>query len=154
MSGRECRRAWGSLRPATASWDGTSNPEFCLLRRPTREYNHRRPHRSLPHQATPATAYNARPKATPGTDRNHDHHDRVRHDKISKAGTVTLRVAGQLRHIGVGRTYAGTYVILLVQDLNVTVVHAATGELLRELTIDPERDYQPTGRPPGPTKKK
>lgn len=118
------------------------------------EYNHRRPHRSLPHQATPATAYNARPKATPGTDRDNDHHDRVRHDKISKAGTVTLRVAGQLRHIGVGRTYAGTYVILLVQDLDVRVVHAATGELLRELTIDPRRDYQPTGRPPGPTPKK
>jgi transposase InsO family protein len=117
------------------------------------EYNHRRPHRSLPHQATPATTYNARPKATPSTDRDNDHHDRVRHDKISKAGTVTLRVAGQLRHIGVGRTYAGTYVILLVQDLDVRIVHAATGELLRELTIDPRRDYQPTGRPPGPTPK-
>jgi transposase InsO family protein len=118
------------------------------------EYNHRRPHRSLPHRATPATAYNARPKATPGTERDNNTHDRVRHDKISKAGTVTLRIAGQLRHIGIGRTYAGTYVILLVQNLQVRVVHAATGELLRELTIDPHRDYQPTGRPPGPTKKK
>jgi len=95
----------------------------------------------------------ARPKATPGTDRDNDHHDRVRHNKISKAGTVTLRVAGRLRHIGVGRTYAGTYVILLAQDLNVRVVHAATGELLRELTIDARRDNQPTGRPPGPTPK-
>ena len=45
--------------------------------------------------------------------------------------------AGRLRHIGVGRTYAGTYVILLIQDLHVRVVNAATGELLRELTIDP-----------------
>jgi hypothetical protein len=103
-----------------------------------------------PYRATPATAYTARPKATPGDTTNPDSHDRVRHDKISKAGTVTLRVAGQLRHIGVGRTYAGTYVILLVQDLEVRVVHAATGELLRELIIDPRRDYQPTGRPPGP----
>jgi transposase InsO family protein len=117
------------------------------------EYNQRRPHRSLPHRATPATAYNARPKATPGAERTSHTHDRVRHDKINKAGTVTLRVAGRLRHIGVGRTYAGTYVILLVQDLDVRVVHAATGELLRELTIDPRRDYQPTGRPPGPTTK-
>ena len=117
------------------------------------EYNHRRPHRSLPHRATPATAYNARPKAAPGTEPDNDTHDRVRRDRISKAGTVTLRIAGRLRHIGVGRTYAGTYVILLVQDLDVRVVHAATGELLRELTIDPRRDYQPTGRPPGPTKK-
>jgi transposase InsO family protein len=117
------------------------------------EYNHRRPHRSLEHRSTPATAYQARPKATPGTDPGGDTHDRVRRDKINKAGTVTLRVAGHLRHIGLGRTYAGTYVYLLVQDLDVRVVDAATGELIRELTIDPRRDYQPTGRPPGPTPK-
>ena len=58
-------------------------------------------------------------------------------------GTVTLRVAGALRHIGIGRTHAGTHVILLIQDLQVRVVNATTGELLRELTIDPTRDYQP-----------
>ena len=117
------------------------------------EYNHRRPHRSLPHRATPATIYTTLPKATPGSDRSTDTHDRVRHDKIDKAGSVTLRVAGRLRHIGVGRTYARTDVILLVQDLHATVVNAATGEILRDLLIDPRRDYQPTGRPPGPTKK-
>jgi hypothetical protein len=39
------------------------------------------------------------------------------------------------------------------QDLHVTVVNAATGEILRDLLIDPRRDYQPTGRPPGPAKK-
>ena len=77
----------------------------------------------------------------------------MRHDKISKAGTVTLRVAGRMRHLGIGRTYAGTYVILLVHDLDVRVVDAATGELLRELTLDPNRDYQPTGAPKGPTRK-
>ena len=119
----------------------------------TAEYNHARPHRSLPHRATPATVYQARPKATPGADRTGDTHDRVRHDTISKAGTVTLRVAGRLRHLGIGRTYAGTNVILLVQDLHVRVIHAATGQLLRELTINPRRDYQPTGRPPGPAPK-
>jgi transposase InsO family protein len=116
-------------------------------------YNHRRPHRSLPHRATPATVYTSLPKATPSSDRSADTHDRVRRDRIDKAGSVTLRVAGRLRHIGVGRTYARTDVILLVQDLHVRVVDAATGELLRELTIDPRRDYQPTGRPPGPAPK-
>jgi hypothetical protein len=114
------------------------------------EYNQRRPHRSLPHHATPATVYNSLPKATPSSDRNGDSHDRVRRDRIDKRGSVTLRVAGQLRHIGVGRTYARTDVILLVSDLHVRVVNAATGELLRELIIDPRKDYQPTGRPPGP----
>jgi transposase InsO family protein len=117
------------------------------------EYNQRRPHRSLPHRATPATIYSSLPKAAPSNDRSAERHDRVRHDKIDKAGSVTLRVAGRLRHIGVGRTYARTDVILLVQDLHVTVVDAATGELLRELIIDPRRDYQPTGRPPGPAKR-
>ena len=44
------------------------------------DYNHHRPHRSLPHRATPAAAYAARPKATPAADRSTDTHDRVRHD--------------------------------------------------------------------------
>jgi transposase InsO family protein len=117
-------------------------------------YNQHRPHRSLPHRATPATAYAARPKATPGADRTADTHDRVRTDKIDKTGCVTLRLAGRLHHIGIGRTHTGTHVLMLVQDLHVRVIHAATGELLRELTIDPTRDYQPTGRSPGPTPKK
>ncbi len=66
---------------------------------------------------------------------------------MSTAGNVTLRVAGQLRHIGVGRTYARTRVILLAQDLHVRVIDAATGELIRELIIDPSKDYQPKNPP-------
>ena len=66
---------------------------------------------------------------------------------MSTAGNVTLRIAGQLRHIGVGRTYARTRVILLVQDLHVRVIDAATGELIRELIIDPSKDYQPKNPP-------
>lgn len=115
-------------------------------------YNHHRPHRSLPRNATPATIYNARPKATPTA--STEPHQRVRHDRVDTAGTVTLRVNGRLHHIGIGRTHARTPVILLVNDLDVRVVHAATGELLRHLTIDTTRDYQPTGRPPGPTRPK
>ena len=117
------------------------------------QYNQHRPHRSLPHRATPATAYTARPKATPSADRDRDTHDRVRTDRIDQTGCVTLRVGGRLHHIGVGRTHYGTHVLLLVQDLHVRVVDAATGELLRELILDPTRDYQPTGRPPGPARK-
>jgi transposase InsO family protein len=112
-------------------------------------YNHQRPHRSLPHLATPATAYTARPKAAPG-DRDANTHDRVRTDTVGKTGTVTLRHGGRLYHIGVGRTHARTHILLLVQDLDVRIIDAATGELLRQLTLDPDRNYQPTGRPPGP----
>ncbi|WP_116953669.1 IS481 family transposase [Jiangella endophytica] len=115
-------------------------------------YNQHRPHRSLPHRATPATAYAARPKATPSADRSGDTHDRVRTDRIDGSGVVTLRVNGHLHHIGIGRTHARTHVLLLVHDLNVRIIDAATGELLRELIIDPTRDYQPTGAPKGPTR--
>ena len=83
----------------------------------TSRYNTRRPHRSLPHQATPATAYTARPKATPGN-RAADTHDRVRADTVGTTGTVTLRHHGRLYHIGVGRTHARTHILLLVQDLD------------------------------------
>jgi hypothetical protein len=58
-----------------------------------------------------------------------------------------------LHHIGIGRTHARTHVILLAQDLHIRVVDAATGELLRDLILDPTKDYQPTGRPPGPAPK-
>jgi transposase InsO family protein len=112
-------------------------------------YNHQRPHRSLPHRATPATAYTARPKATPG-DRAGDTHDRVRTDRVDANGKLTLRVNGKLHHIGIGAACARTPVLMLIQDLRIRVINAATGELLRELTLDPARDYQPTGRPPGP----
>ncbi len=115
-------------------------------------YNHRRPHRSLPHRATPGARYESMPKAMPGDSRDPDTHDRIRHDKVDKAGSVTIRHNGRLHHIGIGRTHAGTCVILLVQDLQIRVVNAITGELLRELILNPHIDYQPTGAPKGPTK--
>jgi transposase InsO family protein len=111
-------------------------------------YNHHRPHRSLPHRATPATIYESLPKMLPGSSRDADTHDRIRHDKIDKTGCVTLRHNGRLHHLGIGRTHAGTHVILLVHDLHIRVVNAITGELLRELTLDPGRDYQPRRNDP------
>jgi transposase InsO family protein len=115
----------------------------------TAYYNTRRPHRSLPHRATPATTYHARPKAVPGQPRTASH-DRIRTDRVDADGKLTLRYNGKLHHIGIGRTHARTRVLMLVHDLEVRVINAATGELLRDLTLDPSRDYQPTGRPPGP----
>ncbi|GAA3707907.1 hypothetical protein GCM10022224_086830 [Nonomuraea antimicrobica] len=60
---------------------------------------------------------------------------------------VTPRLDGWLHHIGIGRTHARTHVILLIDDLHVRVVNAITGELLREMTIDPTRDHQPQVNP-------
>jgi hypothetical protein len=38
---------------------------------------------------------------------------------------------------------------MLIADRHVRVIDAATGEPLRDLTLDPGRDYQPLQRPPG-----
>lgn len=116
-------------------------------------YNHHRPHRSLPHSSTPAAAYQARPKARPGGRTDDDF--RVRHDRVSH-GNVSLRVDGHLHHIGLGRTLDGTPIVMLIHDHDVRIIHAATGEILRDLTINPERRYHgtgnPTGAPHGPRK--
>jgi len=40
-----------------------------------------------------------------------------------------------------------------VHDLHVRIINAANGELIRELTIDPTRNYQPRGVRPGRPRK-
>lgn len=109
------------------------------------EYNHRRPHRSLANR-TPAAAYLARPKAIPtGT---HQPHYRVRRDRVSH-GNVSLRLRGVMHHIGLGRHLHGTPIIMLINDHDVRVIHANTGEIIRTLTIDPNRRYHGSGQPIG-----
>lgn len=115
-----------------------------------RYYNTVRPHRAV-HRCTPEHAYLARPKATP-TRPSIPVHYRVRRDKTDTSGVVTLRYDSQLRHVGLGREHARKRVLVLVADRYVRAVDAETGELLRELIIDPTKDYQPLGRPPGPPK--
>ncbi len=104
-------------------------------------YNTVRPHRAL-HRRTPEQAYHARPKATPtGTPLN-DGHYRIRHDRIDSCGKLTLRHNSRLHHIGIGRRHADTNVLVLVHDLHIRVVNT-DGELLRELQLNPTKDYQP-----------
>jgi hypothetical protein len=105
-------------------------------------YNTRRPHRARG-RITPAEAFAARIKATPTRPAfDAPTHFRVRHDKIDKAGRVTLRHHSRLHHIGVGRAHKHTRVLVLVADLDVRIL-TTDGEVLRALTLDPTRDYQP-----------
>ncbi len=106
-------------------------------------YNTRRPHRSLPNRATPAVAYQSRPKAVPNGS-SPDTEFRVRHDKVN-AGSVTLRVDGQLHHIGIGQPLNGTLIVMLIHGYDIRVLHAATGEIIRRLTINPDIRYHGTG---------
>lgn len=117
-----------------------------LLDRFAQIYNHERGHRSLPNQAVPAALYDTLPKSTPDTSQPATSHERDREDVVDTGGTVTLRVNGRLHHIGIGRTHNRTRVLILAQDLHVRVINATTGEILRELTIEPDRDYQPQPR--------
>jgi transposase InsO family protein len=113
-----------------------------------RYYNTVRPHRAIARR-TPVQAYTARPKAHPSGPRI-DPHYRVRRDRTDQLGVVTLRYDSRLRHIGLGREHAHKRIRMLVADRNVRIIDAETGELLRQLVLDPGRDYQPLGRPPGP----
>jgi transposase InsO family protein len=107
-------------------------------------YNGVRPHRAVGRRP-PIVAFEARDKARPsGPKVVVGAGVRVRRDRIDKHGRVTLRHRTRLHHIGVGARHRGTRVILLVKDLDVRVV-ALDGELLRHLTLDPSRDYQPQG---------
>ncbi len=137
----KAERFWQTLKKwlAARPQPGDFGQLQALLDTFTSYYNTRRPHRSLPHRQTPAAAYATRPKASPG-DQAAGSHDRVRADRVDADGKLTLRHAGKLYHIGIGRTHARTRVLMLVRDLHVRVINAATGELLRELTLNPDRD--------------
>ena len=109
-------------------------------------YNTIRPHRALDRR-TPAHAFAARTKATPrraGLIVPAEH--RVRRDRVDSGGKVTLRYQSKLLHLGVGRRYRHTRVLLLVADRDVRVLNR-DGEILAEFTIDPTKTYQPPKRP-------
>jgi len=109
-------------------------------------YNTVRPHRAIGRR-TPVEAFTARPKATPSLPGFViPSHYRVRRDKVDITGVITLRHNSRLHHVGLGRRHTGTRVLVLVADLDVRVL-TEDGELLRALTLDPSRDYQPLGRP-------
>jgi transposase InsO family protein len=127
-------------RPATVTGLQTQLDRFHTY------YNTIRPHRAIGRR-TPAQAFTARTKATPRrppitVPARH----RVRRDRVDNNGTVTLRYQSRLRHLGVGRRYAGTPVMLLVADRDVRVINH-DGELLAHFTINPTTDYQPQKRP-------
>jgi len=113
------------------------------------------------HRATPVPGAPRHPghglhhptQGRPATgDREADTHDRIREGKVDKSGKVTLRYQGRLHSIGIGRTHARARVLLLVQDRDIRIIDAATGELLRELILDPAKRSSRSRAPTHPTK--
>jgi transposase InsO family protein len=105
-------------------------------------YNEIRPHKARGRKP-PRVAFEARDKARPsGPKINVGAGVRVRKDRIDNNGKVTLRHRARLHHIGIGHAHKGKRVIMLIDGLDVRVL-TDDGELLRHLTLDPSRDYQP-----------
>jgi hypothetical protein len=67
----------------------------------------------------------------------------VRHDQVDLNGKVTLRYHSRLHHIGIGRAHKHRPIKLLIADRDIRIIDAQSGELIRELTLDPTRNYQP-----------
>ena len=145
------RRRWARssayTRRSSATWQSSLPRTLSELQEQlgffVHYYNNIRPHRALGRR-TPLQAYSARAKARPvgaqaGT------YFRVREDKVDKAGKVSLRYGSRLYKIGLGRAHKGRVIRLLIADQNIRVIDA-NGELIRELTLDPSRIYQPLGR--------
>jgi len=109
-------------------------------------YNNIRPHRALDGR-TPLQAYNARIKARPATGASPATHFRIRQDKVDSKGKVTLRHNSRLHHIGIGRAHKNRPIKLLIADRDIRIIDQQTGELLRQLTLNPNRDYQPINQP-------
>ena len=104
-------------------------------------YNHQRPHRALG-GATPAERFTATPPAVPG-------------DPIAPAPIARLQRVSTTGCIGwnhnhlihVGAEHRGSQLLVIARGDDLAI-YGPTGEI-RRLTLDRNRRYQPSGRPPG-----
>lgn len=103
-------------------------------------YNTQRPHRAIGRR-TPEVAYSALPKAAPTVGAGTQAW-RIRYDLVGATGTISFRYAGRLRHLGVGRAYAGHRVIVLAVGATTMIVDRQRGEIIAEHVIDDTRNYQ------------
>jgi transposase InsO family protein len=106
-------------------------------------YNQQRPHRAAAGR-TPFQAFQARLKAKPSSTASPVQY-RVRRDKLDGYGKVTIRFQSRLRHLYVSYKRRRQPVTLLVAGAHLKVV-AEDGSILRELTLDSTRRYQPVPR--------
>jgi transposase InsO family protein len=116
----------------------TQLDEFC------RVYNHDRPHQGIG-GATPISRWEASPVATPA-DTPLPHPEwptRLHHAPVNAAGVVHINRFAI--HVGVEWEGRPAQVQITGHRANVFI----GGELIRHLDLDPDRVYQPSGRPRG-----
>ena len=131
----QTQKRWLAKQPPAATLEELS----AQLDRQRLHYNLHRPHRAIGRR-TPQEVFDAKVKAGPGS-AIAPVHFRVRYDSVDWHGKVTLRYDSRLHHIGLGMRHRGKSIVLFVADRQIRIVDA-DGELLRELVLDPTRDYQ------------
>jgi transposase InsO family protein len=133
------QRRWLDARPAASTLAELQEllDEFRVA------YNTNRPHRALGRR-TPAEVWSAQPPAGPAVAASHSPvlfgSCRTNANGVVFAGRLT---------IAVGVEWAHRHMTVVRRDELAIVIDTHTGEVVRELSIDPARRYQPTGKPRG-----
>jgi transposase InsO family protein len=135
-------RLWQTLKKWLAAREppATADQLHDLLQQFRTFYNHHRAHRAL-HGATPAEAFHATPAARP-PERPLPAPVFVQTASVTSAGSV--RVGPYL--VNVGAAWQGHPVHTIRDGTHITIFSG--NRLVRELTADPTRTYQPTGPNP------
>jgi transposase InsO family protein len=135
----QTQRRWLDAHPQAASVAELQE----LLDQFRHTYNTERPHRGIgrrtPHEVWSAQAP-AAPAEAAGTERVTIARCRV------GSGSISI---GAATRVGIGAEWEGHPVTVIRRGDHATVIDDGTGEIIRELTIDRARNFQPTGRPRG-----
>lgn len=130
----QTQKRWLAARPLPATLTELQH----LLDEFREHYNEHRPHRANDRR-TPGHTYRATPKALPAA--RHDPHYRIRYDRVDKDGKISLRRAGRMHHVGIGRDHIGKRVLALIDDTTVSIARLDTGAIIAQADIDPTRNY-------------
>jgi transposase InsO family protein len=117
--------------------------EFC------RVYNNERPHQGIGRRI-PIDRWKAGTPAKPA-DRPLAHPEPAEHRLKNTVVEADGRVRAGRYHIHIGADWAGQPAVIQIHGLAANVF--VNDRLVRHLTIDPARTYQPSGRKRGPTKR-
>ncbi len=136
----QTQRRWLAAHPVA----GNVGELQALLDTFGRIYNDQRPHRAIGRR-TPASVWASQPPAGPA------------HAAIEPAPTIACCIVspngeitpGVRLRIGLGTEWGGTPVAVVRRGDHATVLSSITGEVIRDLVVDPNRTYQGTGRPRG-----
>lgn len=133
----QTQRRWLNAQPQAA----TVAELQALLDRFREIYNTQRPHRSLGRR-TPAEVWAAQPAATPARAADQPR-TRITAGRVDAGGTLGV---GRRVAIHIGVEWAHHHLTLIRRGEEATVIATTTGEIVRELVIDPERRNQPSGK--------